>query len=333
MKNKKILFLIVLILFVFSLIKTCDILNIKFTLKNDESIESTEQTTNIVDIENNYNNNNFQTTETGKSLYDESYIYFGDENYLVKYDITNDTYTPISTGTNIKNIIKANDSIICTLTVENGNQDLKDYVSLVKNDGSTSEIFYKTESSFITSLNYDGNYIYYTNETNNIYKLNINTKEIEIFFSDSKKFDYPRILGIYNSKLLYIDENSISSIDLNNNENQVITNQYSSYLLKPIIYNDNIYMFENFKYNSIVKIDLNNFKNKIIYNNIDKINNFNISDNYLFLNIDNVIYYSLLEEKDKKEYKNFESTELNLTDDLIYFIKNNKVEKPILTGF
>lgn len=325
MKSKKILFIIVVFLFIISIIQTCRILNINFQKEKNESSESTEKEISEKEIPNNYNNNGFQTNEIGKSLFCDQFIYFGDENYLVKYDASNDSYYPILTGLNIKNITDANENIICTTTIENGNTDLKDYVNFVSKDGNDSCVYYKTESPFITSLTYDGTFVYYTNESNDIYKLNLETKEVETFFSNSKKNDFPKIIGIFNSELLYVDGNSISSININTMKKQIISNQYSNYLLKPVIYNDSLYLFNDFTYKDIVKINLSNYKDEIIYSDIENINNFNIVDNYLILNINNNISYVKLNEKEKKQYKYIDSSEVNITDDSLYYIKNNKI--------
>lgn len=312
-------------MFIISIIQTCRILNINFQKEKNESSESTEKEISEKEIPNNYNNNGFQTNEIGKSLFCDQFIYFGDENYLVKYDASNDSYYPILTGLNIKNITDANENIICTTTIENGNTDLKDYVTFVSKDGNDSCVYYKTESPFITSLTYDGTFVYYTNESNDIYKLNLETKEVEIFFSNSKKNDFPKIIGIFNSELLYVDGNSISSININTMKKQIISNQYSNYLLKPVIYNDSLYLFNDFTYKDIVKINLSNYKDEIIYSDIENINNFNIVDNYLILNINNNISYVKLNEKEKKQYKYIDSSEVNITDDSLYYIKNNKI--------
>ena len=328
--KKPLLFSIVVFLFVFSLYKTCDLLNISFhhdTINLEQDIKEESNTSN--NIKQQYNINTFQTEDMGQVVYDGTYIYYNNEEYLIKRDKTTGEETPISTTT--KNLAYSDDYIFGTQTYANGNDILMDYIVQISKFGDEKQIFYKTECSYITSVCYDGKYIYYTNESHNIYRLNTATNESEIFVKDNEKNDYPIILGILNSNIYYIDDSYIFEYNLINNEKRVVSTQGCSYLQKPIIYNNYIYMFGNFNNNNIVRIDIltgnqetiidtNYLKNKTNHHQIDS---FNIIGGYIFINVDKDLYYMKVTDTFGLEYyKTITSSNILVTDDSLFFIDN-----------
>ena len=340
-KKNNILLLIVLFLFSFSIFKTCDLLAINFSDKSSSSqndeINEIEKRTDIFESS---NVNFFQTEEYGEYLYDGTNIFFNLKEYLVKKNIQTQEEMPILKGMHVKGLCDGKDNVYGVITIANGNDILQDYVIEISKDGEYSNIFYKTESSYITSVCYDGKYLYYTNESHKINKIDTNTKEVSIYKSINNKNDYPTLLGIKEDNLYYIDGSTISCINIKENTKKVISNEGCSIYQKPIIYKDSIYMFGNFNNNSIVKIDLIDgtkttivdeqyFKRKTLSS---EISNFNVLNDYLFLNIDGTIYYYYL--KDTAEltiYKEIETKELAVCYENLFFIKNENVDFVHLT--
>lgn len=333
--KKQLLFTIVVFLFVFSLYKTCDLLGVSFRHNNSQSEQEEKTNKNNTDnIKQHYNNNIFQTEEIGQFLYDDTYIYFNTDKYLIKRNKDSGDETPISTP--IKNLIDADNYIYGTSTYANGNDILMDYVIGISKDGDEKEIFYKTESSYITSVVYDGQYIYYTNESHNIYRLNVLTKESEILKKDDKKADYPFLIGIIDSKIYYINGMSISYYDIIEDSIEIVSYEGCSIYQKPIIYKNYIYMYGNLNNDNIIRINLetgtldtildtNYIKNKTGFS---KINNFNIIDDYLFININKNIYYINIKDSFGMEfYKNIPSESMAITDDSFFYLNNEKIEE------
>lgn len=331
--NKKILLSFVVLLFLFSLYKTCDLLDINFVNNSSSESKGQEKITKEMEISSVNNKNTFQTGEG--ILFDDEYIFYNSDKSLIRQDINTKEKIPILTNMNLKNIIDADENIIGTTTIANSNDILMDYVMMVSKDGVDQTIFYKTECSFITSKCFDGTTIYYTNESHNIYSLNPETKEQTIFVKSSEKSDYPFLLGIYNNNLYYVDGTSISYVNLSDKKITVLSTEGCSTIQKPVLINNKIYYFSSLKTDSISVLDIDTNKVTTIIDseylskktNSKRIDNFNIIDNYLFLNIQGNIYYCFLDDtKGLVFYKEIPSTELNVTNDSIFYINENKIE-------
>ena len=334
--NKKILVIITIILFLFSIYKTCDLLDISFANetsseenKKDE-INNTEKTATIS------KKNTFQTDEFGIFFSDNKYIYYNNNGSYVRQNISSKEENIVSSNMTLKNITDADENIIGVATIANNDDILKDYIVEVSKDGIEKTVFYKTECSYITSIYFDEENIYYTNETHNIYKINIDSQEISVFYETLENEDYPILIGIKNNNLFYVNGTSISCVDLSNKTNNILTNDGCSYLQKPILINDCIYYFTSLSNNSISCINIETKQISRIINenylnqktNYRSIDNFNVIDNYLFLNVNGNIYYCNLKDKNKELtfYKKISSLQLNVTNDSIFFIDKNNIE-------
>lgn len=338
MKNNFLVFSIVILLFTLSIWKTCDILGISlYNAKNNNynNNNSIKEENNFT-IENNNNINTYQTEEFGITMSDGENIFYNSQKYLVKYNTVLRNEIPISTY-NVKSLINAGDYIYGVTTLANSNDILCDYVIEISKDGLNNKIYYKTETRYITSLLYNENNIYYTNESHNIYVLDIKNNEVTTLLKTDTKSDYPLFITLYNNSIYYFNGSSIAVHNLLDNMNFVLYDGGCSIEQKPVFYNNYIYLLNNFNQDAIIRINALTGEKEIVIDqsfikNIlkkQKINNFNFIDNYLFINIDGKLYYTNLNNDfDIKEYKNYnmEQNTVNMSSDSIYFINNGKIE-------
>ena len=319
--RRMVLSIIVFTLFILSMFKTCEMLGIHVDQKEKKSSE--EQLSKEERMIISYNNQNtFQTSEKGEIFFDKGNIYYNDDEYFVKYSKNNTT--PIMKG-HIKNIIGGGEYLFGTITMADEDDILKDFVLYIKDGKET--VFYKTASSFITSLAYDGTYLYYTNESNSIMRFNLqDSTEPEIYIKSNQKNDYPVIIGI-KKHLYYCDGTGISYIDLNKNTTGVLTDQGCSELQKPIIYEDNIYMLSLQK-DKIIEVSTKDGTNRELadFKKYGKIDNFNVQDGYLFVNIGGNLYYSSLKDGKINLYRIMEGNTVCIGDDTIFFIEKNGIK-------
>lgn len=304
MVKKTILALSVLLLFSLCIFKTYDMLSISNSEEIAEETDIVEETDERVII-NNSNPNMYQDEDIGMRMSDGNFIYYNAQNYLMKYDVYAGKEQPLAAGIFVKCLTDAENDIYGVTTMMSGTGIDSDYLIKISKDTGNTTIFYKTECPHITSVVFDGMYAYYTDESHIIYQVN-GTDKTE-WVSGNKSADYPVIIGIYDGCMFITDGTQIESIDIKTKTKKTVYSQLCSAYQKPIMNDDAIYLFENFKRNSIIRFDIKTGKSEQAFSSdfvddtarADKIDSFAVSGNNLFFNCEGRLYAVRNGEKPK----------------------------------
>lgn len=329
-KYKIILVLTTITLFAFSMLKTYDLLGLSSSSQEEKEISDNSSGEKERHISNSSNPNFYQLEDDGQTMFDGKYIYYNGNGYVIKYDIDKKTEEPIIAGRQMKCITDAYDYIFGVTTIQNGNNEDKDYVIKVSKTSGDSNIFYKTENNHITSMVFDGEYIYYTNESHSIFRLG---EEPEIWVNAKNKADFPIIIGIYNKNMYICDGTQIESINIENLKKSVIYTGVSSYNQLPIMSDKYIFITSDFTKKDIVRIDLDTLETKNI---LDKsfakaigksIDSFSITENNLYINFNGSVY---IKDQNTENhpilFKDIDSTwSCSCNQNIIYYVKDGKL--------
>lgn len=334
MKSKNfLLFSIVCLLMALSFYKTVDLLHINFSQTSEDKKEEKENTTIADEISmiGNTSGNYAQSlnNERGLVAYFDDFLYYnkeqGDKVMLIKTDSYTNEEDVLYSGNRIKNISALENTVVGTVTLANGNDILKDYIILLSKHGDSTEVLYKTESDFITSVICDKNTIYYTNESNGIYAIDLKTKEISTTAKISQKSDYPVLFAMQDNNLYYMDGKSVSLCNVISGETRVVSYKYTSILQQPILYKNTIYLFSDLKKKEIHALSPETGASSVLISetalreNLDAVS-FNIGLQYLFMTDGEKVCYVNLDTPEQIEIlKGFEpaNESIFLTDDSI----------------
>lgn len=322
----------VITLFIICVLKTCDILGIPDDKSKKYESEMTTEKEKEYIIENNYNVNAFQGEDLGVTMFDGKCIYYNTPNYVMKYDLYKQEEAPIVAGMAIKCMTDADDYIYGVTVQTNGNGTDCDYLISVSKETGETTIFYKTECPHITSVVFDGENVYYTNESHVIYKLD-RSEPIEWIKSKSSA-DYPYLIGIYEEKIYLTDGTQIETIDIKSQERICLYSELCSETQHPVMYEGYIYMSSDFLGKDIARYDINTDSFEIIVNKTfintiaraEKIDSFSASDNFVFFNCDGILYYKDLNSNNNPRlYKEININYSCSFNDYAYYISDGKV--------
>jgi len=332
MNKRIVLLLCTLTLFCICIAKTYTLLGIdtketelsEISENNEEDLERT--------IHDCSNTNTFQPDDTGMSLFDNKDIYYNTGNYIVKYDIYSGEKTPIIATQKVKNMVDAGNYIYGVMTMLNGNGTDCDYLIKISKEYGETEIFYKTECNHITSVSYDGDIVYFTNENHFVYKMDGN-EQID-WYKTSSSADYPYIIGIYDGIMYVTDGTGIECIDILSAKHKEKIDVLCSFSQKPILYDGDIYFFANFSEDKIVKINLEQKTIETVVDNSfarlaarsNRIDSFSVSSGFVYFNCNGKIYIKKVGSESRPVfYKNIDSLQSSSFGNYIYTIDGDDI--------
>lgn len=321
----------VIILFILCIAKTYDVLGLNDNNTETEKILETDVVDNR-QIKNNFNSNTFQDIDTGMRMEDGEFIYYNNDNYLMKYNPKTGKEEPVVANMEFKCLTNAEDSIYGVTTLMNGKGIDSDYLVKISKENGNTTILYKTECPHITSVIYDGEFVYFTNESHSIFK--IDGKEVNEWIAANKSADFPIIIGMYKECMYITDGTQIEEINIKTIKRKTAYSELCSINQNPIMKNNCIYMFGNFNKNNIIRFNIDSKTSDTLIDKqfvdlvtrADEINSFSVSDKFIFFNCEGRLYKKELNSNDKAEFcKYINSLDSSSFGDYFFYILDGQV--------
>lgn len=149
----------------------------------------------------------------------------------------------------------------------------------------------------ITSLITNSNYLYFTVEyDSHIYSSTLDGSNVEHLLSFPSDCSGITLFGVNKAELYYVSDEGMGKIDVKTAQNAKITETCTSVLQEPILTNFGVFYFDSLSKEKYIHIPNGNTSPTIVFNSNDisstPIDNINYSSDYIFILLDNGIYYS-----------------------------------------
>lgn len=218
------------------------------------------------------------------------------KNALVKTDMKENKTSAVLSGYEVKHLTIVKNNLFFAMSQYDDEGSKYFSIAYLNTKDDSVNIIKSTASDDITSIVSDGKYIYFTRNDYQIYQTDTDENTVKLFKTSSSA-NYPVLIGINNGKLYYINGSTMCSLGIHSKQNQVISLQYCSEEQMPILTDDGIISFTTLAKNQIDKIS---FDGELIQTLITeeklpseslRIDSMNYYNGYVFLSIDNHVYY------------------------------------------
>lgn len=225
-----------------------------------------------------------------------TYTYENNKSYLCKAPIANvsDKY-PILEGFELS-YINVVDSAIFFIGRPSGSVEKFAIYSIGIEGGNLHKIPIDINNS-ITSLASNSNYLYFTVDYEPyIYSSTIDGSNVETLLSFPSGCTGIHLFGVDKTNLYYVSDNGAGKIDVSNAKNNILAPDCTSIIQEPILTDFGIFYFNDLSKSEYVNVSEDGSSTSRIFNSKEltssQIDNINYSSDYLFVQIDDGIYYS-----------------------------------------